>query len=133
MWLNEDVAYIIKPAERETFLALRTNPERETFIEQFWLRRDPPTNKEEHYRRIAYANNRFKAPSLAGWKTDRGRIYIVYGPADEIEAHPSGRNGGPPLETWLYKHIDGIGDKVIIGFSDRDKNGTYRMLEDPNK
>ena len=138
MWLQEDVAYIITPKESEAFQALRTNPEREKFIEQFWLQRDPtpgtPPNefKEEHYRRIAYSNARFKTASVAGWKTYRGRIYIVYGPPDELESHPYGRDGGAPFEKWLYYHIEGIGDKVIIGYTDAAKDGTYRMLKDPN-
>ena len=89
-WLNEDVIYIISPAERQAFLQLETNEEREQFIEQFWLRRsatpDLPDNdfKEEHYRRIAYANEHF-ASGIPGWKTDRGRMYIMWGPPDEVE------------------------------------------------
>ena len=138
MWLKEDVAYIISHRESDAFQALRSNEERKKFIEQFWLRRDPtpgtPRNefKEEHYRRIAYSNERFNTASLAGWKTDRGRIYIVYGLPDEVESFPSGRNGEPPSENWLYHHIEGIGDKVIIGYTDEAKDGTYRMLKDPN-
>ena len=94
-WLNEDVIYIISPEERNAFLQLATNEEREQFIEQFWLRRstnpDLPDNdfKEEHYRRIAYANEHF-ASGIPGWKTDRGRIYIIWGTPDEIESHPTG-------------------------------------------
>ena len=94
-WVNEDVAYIISDEERAAFKSLQSDPEREHFIEQFWLRRDPtpgtPENefKEEHYRRIAYANDHFAA-AIPGWKTDRGRIYITYGPPDEKESHPSG-------------------------------------------
>src|SRR6185437_10769778 len=94
-WLNEDVAYIITDEERSAFKRLQTDEEREQFIENFWLRRDPSADtvenefKEEHYRRIAYANEHF-ASGIPGWKTDRGRIYIVNGPPDEIEAHPSG-------------------------------------------
>src|SRR5215467_10688820 len=86
-WLNEDVAYIITDEERATFKRLQTDEEREQFIEQFWLRRDPTPDtvenefKEEHYRRIQYANDHF-ASGIPGWKTDRGRIYIVYGPPD---------------------------------------------------
>lgn len=82
-WLNEDVVYIITPEERRTFLQLSTNEEREQFIEQFWLRRssnpDLPDNdfKEEHYRRIAYANEHY-ASGIPGWKTDRGRTYIIW-------------------------------------------------------
>jgi len=93
-WLNEDVIYIISPEERQSFLQLATNEEREQFIEQFWLRRsanpDLPDNdfKEEHYRRIAYANEHY-ASGIPGWKTDRGRMYIMWGPPDEIEAHPT--------------------------------------------
>ena len=94
-WLNEDVAYIITDEERAAFKRLHTDEEREQFIEQFWLRRDPTPDtaenefKEEHYRRIAYANERY-ASGIPGWKSDRGRIYITFGPPDEIESHPSG-------------------------------------------
>ncbi len=94
-WLNEDVGYIITDEERKAFKRLSTDDERENFIEAFWLRRDPTPDteenefKEEHYRRIAYANERF-ASGIPGWKTDRGRIYIVYGPPDEIDDHSSG-------------------------------------------
>ena len=94
-WLNEDVAYIITDEERAAFKRLQTDEEREQFIEQFWLRRDPTPDtvenefKEEHYRRIAYANEHY-ASGIPGWKTDRGRIYITFGPPDEIESHPSG-------------------------------------------
>ena len=71
---------------RKAFKRLKTDEEREQFIEQFWLRRDPTPDtdenefKEEHYRRIAYANEHY-ASGIPGWKTDRGRIYIMYGPA----------------------------------------------------
>src|SRR6201986_2793956 len=94
-WLNEDVAYIITDEERKAFKQFSTDEEGEQFVEQFWLRRDPPPDtvenefKEEHYRRIADANEHFAA-GIPGWRTDRGRIYIMYGPPDEIDAHPSG-------------------------------------------
>src|SRR5690348_14732933 len=94
-WLNEDVTYIITDEEKAAFKRLQTDEEREQFIEQFWLRRDPTPDtaenefKEEHYRRIAYANERY-ASGIPGWKTDRGRIYITFGPPDENESHPSG-------------------------------------------
>ena len=94
-WLNEDVAYIISDEEKQAWKRLATDDERQQFIEQFWLRRDPTPDteenefKEEHYRRIAYANEHY-ASGIPGWKTDRGRIYIMYGPADEIEDHSSG-------------------------------------------
>jgi GWxTD domain-containing protein len=138
-WLTEDVAYIVTDREREAFKALPTDEEREKFIEQFWLRRDPTPGtvanemKEEHYRRIGYANQKYGTnDSLPGWKTDRGRVYITYGPADEIESHPSGSAAMPyPSEQWLYRHIEGIGENVIVEFVDQARNGVYRMTFDP--
>jgi GWxTD domain-containing protein len=132
-WLNEDVVYIIRAEERAAFQGLRTDEERQKFIEQFWLRRDPtpdtPENefKEEHYRRIAYANSHWGLSGTAGWRTDRGRIYIVYGPPDEIESHPA-----KGLEQWLYRHIDGIGDRVIVEYTDPKHTGDYRHTKDPS-
>ena len=149
-WLNEDVIYIISPEERNAFLQLDTNEEREQFIEQFWLRRssnpDLPENdfKEEHYRRIAYANEHY-ASGIPGWKTDRGRLYIMWGPADEVESHPSGgtydrpmeEGGGStttyPWETWRWRYLEGIGENVIIEFVDPSGSGEYHMTMDPSE
>jgi GWxTD domain-containing protein len=134
-WLKEDVAYIIQDAERVAFLQLQSYEEREHFIEQFWLRRDPtpgtPENeyKEEHYRRIAYANDHFGYNDTPGWQADRGRIYIIYGPPDELESHPLGQGGRKPWEDWLYRWIDGVGNNVIITFDGEE----YRMASDPHK
>jgi GWxTD domain-containing protein len=149
-WLNEDVVYIITPDERKAFLQLETNEEREQFIESFWLRRssnpDLPTNdfKEEHYRRIAYANEHF-ASGIPGWKTDRGRIYIIWGPPDEIESHPTGgtwdrpmeEGGGStttyPWETWRYRYLEGIQENVILEFVDPTSSGEYHLTMDPSE
>jgi GWxTD domain-containing protein len=149
-WLNEDVIYIITDEERTAFKRLNTDEEREQFIEQFWLRRDPTPDtvenefKEEHYRRIAYANERY-ASGIPGWKSDRGRIYITYGPPDEIESHPSGgsyerpmeEGGGEtstyPFEQWRYRYIEGIGNDIIIEFVDPTMSGEYRMTMDPSE
>ncbi len=149
-WLNEDVAYIITDEERQAWKRLSTDEEREQFIEQFWLRRDPSPDsaeneyKEEHYRRIAYTNERF-ASGIPGWKTDRGRIYITFGPADEVESHPSGgsyerpieEGGGTtstfPFEKWRYRWIEGIGTDIIIEFVDPTMTGEYRMTMDPSE
>ncbi len=149
-WLSEDVSYIITDEERQAFKRMQTDEEREQFIEQFWLRRDPTpdTNenefKEEHYRRIAYANERY-ASGIPGWKTDRGRIYITFGPPDENESHPSGgsyerpseEGGGStstyPFEKWRYRYIDGIGSDIIIEFVDPTMTGEYRMTMDPSE
>jgi GWxTD domain-containing protein len=138
-WLNEDVTYIITDRERDAFKRLQTDEEREHFIEQFWLRRDPtpgtPRNefKEEHYRRIAYANQHYTAAGVPGWKTDRGRIYIIYGPPDEIEAHPAGGTVAHPFQQWRYRFIEGVGANVIIEFVDSTGSGEYRMTRDPSK
>ncbi|MBS1858209.1 MAG: GWxTD domain-containing protein [Acidobacteria bacterium] len=149
-WLNEDVAYIITDEERAAFKRLQTDEEREQFIEQFWLRRDPTPDtvenefKEEHYRRIAYANEQF-ASGIPGWKTDRGRIYITYGPPDERETHPSGgsyerppeEGGGEtstfPFEQWRYRYIEGIGTDIVIEFVDPTMSGEYHMTMDPSE
>ena len=146
-WLDEDVRWIITDEERSAFMQLSNDEERDQFIEAFWQRRDPTPDteenefKEEHYRRIAYANEHFAA-GIPGWKTDRGRMYIVFGPADEIEAHPSGGNyqrpmeegGGEtstfPFETWRYRYIEGIGQEVIIEFVDSCMCGDYHMTMD---
>jgi GWxTD domain-containing protein len=149
-WLNEDVVYIISPEERNAFLQLDTNEEREQFIEQFWLRRssnpDLPDNdfKEEHYRRIAYANEHF-ASGIPGWKTDRGRMYIMWGPADEVDSHPSGgtydrpmeEGGGStttyPWETWRWRYLEGIGENIILEFVDPSGSGEYHLTMDPSE
>jgi GWxTD domain-containing protein len=149
-WLNEDVIYIISPEERNAFLQLDTNEEREQFIEQFWLRRssnpDLPDNdfKEEHYRRIAYANEHY-ASGIPGWKTDRGRMYIMWGPADEIDSHPSGgtydrpmeEGGGStttyPWETWRWRYLEGIGENIILEFVDPSGSGEYHLTMDPSE
>jgi GWxTD domain-containing protein len=149
-WLNEDVVYIISPAEREAFLQYDTNEEREQFIEQFWLRRssnpDLPDNdfKEEHYRRIAYANEHF-ASGIPGWKTDRGRMYIMWGPADEVDSHPTGgtydrpmeEGGGStttyPWETWRWRYLEGIGENIILEFVDPSGSGEYHLTMDPSE
>src|SRR5690349_13441133 len=149
-WLTEDVTYIITPEERNAFLQLDTNEEREQFIEQFWLRRssnpDLPDNdfKEEHYRRIAYANEHY-ASGIPGWKTDRGRMYIMWGPPDEIESHPTGgtydrpmeEGGGStstyPWETWRWRYLEGIGENIILEFVDPSGSGEYHMTMDPSE
>ena len=149
-WLDQDVVYIISPEERSAFLHLSTNEEREQFIEQFWQRRNPdpesPENtfKEEHYRRIAYANERF-ASGVPGWRTDRGKIYIMWGPADEIESHPSGgsydrpasEGGGQtstyPFEQWRYRYLEGIGNDVILEFVDPSMTGEFHLTMDPSE
>jgi GWxTD domain-containing protein len=147
-WLRDEVTNIITEEERRAFLSLSTNEEREQFIEDFWGRRKPDpesaTNsfKEEHYRRLAYADEHF-ASGIPGRKTDRGRIYILWGPPDEIESHPTGgtwdrpieQGGGStttyPWELWRYRYLEGIGENIEIEFVDPTGSGEYRMTNDP--
>jgi len=146
-WLDQDVAYIISDEERKAFRNLSNDEERDAFIEQFWLRRNPnpdsPDNefREEHYRRIAYANEHYAA-GKPGWKTDRGHIYIAFGAPDSIDSHPSGgsyqrpmdEGGGEtstfPFEVWHYRYLEGIGDNIDIEFVDTCMCGDYHFTID---
>ncbi len=149
-WLSEDVIYIITDSERKAFLQLQTNEEREQFIEEFWQRRNPDPDsvdnpvKEEHYRRIAYANEHY-ASGVAGWRTDRGRIYIMYGKPDDLESHTQGETWNRPLdqgggetqtyayEDWTYHYIEGIGENVELEFVDPSGTGEFRLTTDPSE
>ena len=149
-WLGEDVVYVISKQERAVFKRLTTPEEKEQFIEQFWFERDPDPRtafnefKEEHYRRIAYANERFTS-GFPGWMNDRGRIYIIHGPPDEIEANPSGgrydrpleEGGGTtethPFEVWRYRYVEGIGTDVILEFVDPFGSGEYKLALNPDE
>jgi GWxTD domain-containing protein len=136
-WLNQDVVYIITAEERAAFLELTTDEERDKFIEQFWSRRNPTPGtlnnvfKEEHYRRIAYANGHFASPSGApGWQSDRGHMYITSGPPDEIESYPTAKQRPYGWEVWTYRHGKGTVDKGPITFLFIDQTGTgdYHLL-----
>jgi GWxTD domain-containing protein len=149
-WLDKDVTYIITDEERKAFKKLATDDERERFIEEFWRRRDPDPDtdenefKEEYYERIAYANEHFSS-GIPGWKTDRGRIWIMYGKPDERETHPMGgsyerpsyEGGGStttyPFEIWFYRYLAGVGSGVEIEFVDPTGSGEYRIARNPNE
>jgi GWxTD domain-containing protein len=149
-WLEKDVVYIITDEERKAFKKLATDDERERFIEEFWRRRNPDpdseenTFREEYYERIAYTNEHF-ASGIPGWKTDRGRIYIMYGKPDELESHPAGgqyerepyEGGGStttyPFERWFYRYIPGVGSGVEIEFVDPTGSGEYRIARNPDE
>ena len=149
-WLEKDVTYVITDEERKAFKKLATDDERERFIEEFWRRRDPDPDtdenefKEEYYERIAYANEHF-ASGIPGWKTDRGRIWIMYGKPDERETHPSGGNyerpsyegGGStttyPFEVWFYRYLAGVGSGIEIEFVDPTGSGEYRIARSPDE
>ena len=149
-WLEKDVTYVITDEERKAFKKLATDDERERFIEEFWRRRDPDPDtdenefKEEYYERIAYANEHF-ASGIPGWKSDRGRIWIMYGKPDERETHPSGgsydrpsyEGGGNtttyPFEIWFYRYLAGVGSGVEIEFVDPTGSGEYRIARSPDE
>ena len=149
-WLDSEVPYIITPEERAAFLQLGTNEEREQFIESFWQKRNPDPDlgensfKEEHYRRIAYANEHFSS-GVPGWKTDRGHIYILWGPPDEIESHPTGgtydrpmwQGGGQtttyPWEVWRYRHMEDIGENIELEFVDSTNSAQFHLTRDPGE
>jgi GWxTD domain-containing protein len=149
-WLNGPVSYIITSEERSAFLHLETNEERENFIENFWQRRNPDpesaenTYKEEYYRRIAYTNEHYSS-GIPGWKTDRGRIYLMWGKPDETDSHPAGgpynrpfeEGGGEtstyPFEDWRYRYLPGIGENVQIEFVDPSGSGEYHLTMDPSE
>ncbi len=149
-WLERDAVYIIADEEKSVFASLTTEDEKERFIEQFWRRRDPDPRtvinefKEEHYRRIAYANERFHS-GKEGWRSDRGRIYIIHGEPAEIESYAAGsfydrefeQGGGEttvyPFERWRYRHLDGIGDDIELEFVDDSFTGDYHLALNPEE
>ncbi|MDQ3711627.1 MAG: GWxTD domain-containing protein [Acidobacteriota bacterium] len=149
-WTSKDVEYIITGDEKKAYKALKTDEERENFIENFWRRRDPDPDteeneyREEYYERIAYANEHY-ASGIPGWKTDRGRIYITFGKPDSVETHPTGgaydrpsyEGGGStttyPFEVWFYRHLDNVGDGIEIEFVDPTGTGEYRIARSPNE
>jgi GWxTD domain-containing protein len=146
-WLDEDVRWIITDQEAKTFKSLSNDEERDSFIEQFWQRRNPNPDsndneyRDEYYARIAYANEHFAAGE-PGWMTDRGHIYIAYGKADSVDSHPSGgsyerpmdEGGGEtstfPFEVWHYRYLEGIGDNIDIEFVDTCMCGSYKATID---
>jgi GWxTD domain-containing protein len=145
-WLTEDVVYLISPEERCAFLHLASDRERDQFIEQFWSRRAPdPTSlensfKHAHYERIALADEKY-GTEVPGWKTDRGRIYVTFGPPDSLESHRAGEKTGRPRaegeewyetyqyswEGWYYRHLDGVGENLELEFVDPSESGDYRL------
>jgi len=146
-WLNEDVRWIITDEEVRAFKSLANDEERDAFIEEFWRRRNPNPDsrenefKDEHYARIAYANEHFAA-GKPGWMTDRGHIYIAFGKPDSIDSHPSGGNyerpmeegGGStstfPFEIWHYRYLEGIGENIDIEFVDSCMCNDYHATID---
>jgi GWxTD domain-containing protein len=133
-WLAEDVHWIIKSPEQNAFLKLTSNPERDQFVSQFWERRNPHPGsnenlfKQEHYRRLAFSNEHFAA-GVAGDRTDRGRIYVIFGPPDSIVKHAA-KSTSPADEIWEYRRIPGKSDNVSFKFLDRCACGKFELDSD---
>jgi len=132
------VRWIISDIERASFVNLRTDADREKFIEAFWLQRDPTPGteeneyKEEHYRRLAYANDRF-TEDVPGWNTDRGMVYIRFGPPDALDVHGAIPGVSFPYESWRYRYIQGMGTDVDLEFVDTTMTGRYHLTRDPSE
>ena len=132
-WLDEDVAWIITDEERAAFKQLSNDEERDNFIEAFWQRRDPTPDteenefKEEHYRRIAYANEHFAA-GIPGWKTDRGRIYIMYGPAGRDRISSRWRNLRAPHGRGRRRDFDLPVRRLALSLSGRYRPGSHYRI-----
>src|SRR5512136_3133698 len=114
-WLEEEVVYIISPKEKSVFLQLANDREREMFITAFWKARDPNPNteenefKDEHYKRIEYANKTFgRGLAAGGWRSDMGRVYITLGEPRDIARYESETNLYP-LQIWFYSGVEGAG------------------------
>ena len=126
-WLDADVIYIITPQEKRAFLSLKTDEERNQFVEAFWRRRDPNLDtdqnefRDEHYARIAHANHNFAFGQVPGWRTDRGRIFILHGQPDQVQKTSAG-------EVWTYRYIQGIGAIVSFQFVETKGTGDYHLL-----
>ena len=147
-WLDQDVAFIITSEEKDAFESLTADEQRASFIETFWLRRDPTPDtieneyREEHYRRIAHANERFSS-GKPGWMTDRGRIYILHGEPTSKEGQIQGgtyqrtvdEGGGMttvyPFDKWYYRYLPGLGNNIEFEFVDPTMTGEFRLALHP--
>lgn len=131
-WLDQDVRWIITLEERAQFLGIVNDRDRDLFIENFWKHRDPTPDtvenefKEEHCRRIAYSNIRFAWGSIPGWETDRGRVYITFGPPDSVRVTPVPVKNSTTRRAELWTYSLDSGDRVIR-FVDSCKCGDYRL------
>ena len=134
-WLEDEVVDIIAPMEREVFLKLQTDRERDLFIEAFWKQRDPnpdtPENeaKTEHYRRLAYADRYYgRDAPRPGRKTDRGRIYIILGEPRDTQRF-TGKSSTYDTEIWFYQGKTDLGLPAgfNVVFFRENGNGVYKL------
>lgn len=131
-WIEEEVFYIITDMEKEVFLQLQTDTERDFYIEAFWRQRDPTVGtelnevKEEHYRRLNHANRRFRGSGRPGWKTDRGKVYILLGEPKDVRVY-RGSDIYFPAEAWYYQGIrlPGLPAAFQLLFYQKGRVGDY--------
>lgn len=134
-WLDKDAAYLVGPKEKEVFLSLTTDRERDLFIEAFWKQRDPSPGternefREEHYRRLAYADEHFgRGATKPGWKTDRGRVYIILGPPQQSLLYDQ-KTEVVPVDVWYYQGFAkfGLPDGFSCVFYKPDPSADYEL------
>lgn len=122
-WLNEDVRAILTESERATFLGLQDDADRRKFVQRLWQNNDP----EQHYKRLEYANRVFGTTVLRGAQTDRGIVYVKFGPPDTVDSYPDGTDSRRlPTEGWFYVHLNGTAG-IYITFMDQFRTGDYRI------
>lgn len=144
-WLLEEVVYIITPTEKNVFLQLQTDREREVFMKTFWAQRDPNPHTEEnefqieHYKRMQYAEDHLgRGTPTAGWRTDMGRIYIILGEPNSIERYEN-MTQVYPIVVWFYQGLVkyGLPHAFSVVFFKQDGSGDYQLyspvVHGPNK
>lgn len=135
-WLNEEVPYIVTNSERNAFLDLKTDADRDAFIQNFWAIRNPDPNspanefRDEYYRRLAYANDQFGSPGRHdGWRTDRGMVYITLGPPQQLTPYRASQYL-TPLEIWFYQSPSpnhALPPYFYVVFYQRSLNEDYKL------
>ena len=133
-WLEEEVIYLITGVERDIFLQLQTNRERDLFIEAFWKQRDPTQGtdmnefREEHYKRFKHANTRFISAGKPGWKTDRGKVYIILGKPWDVRIF-DGLDTYFPCEAWYYQNMGstGLPQAFNLVFYQKGRIGDFKI------
>ncbi|RPI21715.1 MAG: GWxTD domain-containing protein [Acidobacteria bacterium] len=138
-WTEQNVKWIICPAEKAVFKALTSDTEREAFIDAFWSRRDPDPQttvneaKQEHYKRMDFADGHFRENETRGSLTERGRVWVMYGPPRHREVHPRTSDNSFSCEIWQYDRTPDIGRNLDLEFADLHNTGEYRLKVTPEK
>jgi len=118
------LAYLVTEQELHQFDQLDAQGKAK-YVEAFWAARSPEF-RMEHVRRFGFANQMFGSPTTPGWKSDRGRVYIVYGPPDDVEREPASVDTRA-YEIWIYENLKGQG-RVEFVFCDYGVYGNYRLV-----